>query len=101
MAKKQRKAATAIKLKSIDVHQTMIDEIAEAVELQRPHFPNDDEDALRAHAVAWRAERYRIGHWPDFAKVAKAETAKADAAEAAAKATEAHGRARSRTGAIT
>jgi hypothetical protein len=66
MAKK-RKRAGAISIKPIDVFHTIIDEIAEAIELQRPHFPADDEDALRGRAIALRAERYRIGHWPDFA----------------------------------
>jgi hypothetical protein len=75
MAKKRRKTATAINIKSIDVLATILDEIAEAVELMRPHFPGDDEDALRSRAEAWRSERYAAGHWPDFAEVAKAEAA--------------------------
>jgi hypothetical protein len=37
MAKKQRKTASTIEIKPIDVFQTMIDEIAEAVELMRPY----------------------------------------------------------------
>jgi hypothetical protein len=88
MAKKRRKTASAVG-KPIDVFQTMRDEIAEAVELMRPHFPNDDEDDLRARAEAWRWKRYADGRWPDFAEVAKAEVAEADAAEAAAKAADA------------
>jgi hypothetical protein len=76
MAKKQRKAATAINIKPIDSFQTILDEIAEAVELQRPYFPDDDEDTLRARAEALRPERYAAGRWPDFAEVAKAEAIK-------------------------
>jgi hypothetical protein len=75
MTKKTRKPRLQFATKSIDVFQTMIDEIAEAVELMRPHFPADDEDALRDRAMAWRAERYQIGHWPNFKEMAKAEVA--------------------------
>jgi hypothetical protein len=70
MTKKQRKAATAISTKPIDVFQTILAEIAEAVELMRPHFPADDDDALRDRALAWRAERYVTGHWPDWSNIA-------------------------------
>jgi hypothetical protein len=86
MAKKQRKAASAIETKILD---TLRAEIEEAVELQRPYFPDDDDDALRARAEAWRSKRYANGSWPDFAEVAKAEAAEAAAAEAAAKAADA------------
>ena len=79
---KKRKRAGAIEIKPIYVFQTMIDETAEAAGLMRPHFPADDEDALRGRAMAWRAERYRIGHWPDFAELAKAEAEAEAAAEA-------------------
>jgi hypothetical protein len=77
--KKRRKAATAISIKPIDVFQTILAEIAEAVELMRPHFPNDDDDALRDRALACRAERYQTGHWPDFNEMAKDEVAAAAA----------------------
>ncbi len=80
MAKK-RKAATAIDIKPINVLATLADEIAEAIELQRPHFPNDDDDTLRARAKAWRQVRYANGRWPDFARVAEAEAAAADDGE--------------------
>jgi hypothetical protein len=72
MAKKQRRAPQS-ETKPIDVLATIADEIAEAIELQRPHFPADDEDALRGRAEMLRAEHYRIGCWPDFSEVAKAE----------------------------
>jgi hypothetical protein len=58
-------------------------EIAEAVELQRAHFPNDDELTLRNRAEQFRWQRYRDGHWPDFAAVAKREAAEKAAAAAA------------------
>jgi|SRR5690349_13563465 hypothetical protein len=88
MAKKHRKPATkkqskpAAEIKTISVLGTLLDEIAEAVELMRPHFPTDDDDALRHRAMALRAKRYRVRHWPDFEQLGKAE-----AAEAAAMAT--------------
>jgi hypothetical protein len=78
---KKRKPASAINIKSFNILATMRDEIAEAVELQLPHFPDNDEDTLLRRAVTWRPERYATGHWPDFAEVAKAEAAEADAAE--------------------
>jgi hypothetical protein len=72
---KKRKAATTINVKSFNILATMLAEIAEAVEFMRPHFLNDDEDALRRRAEAWRWKRYANGTWPDFAEVAKAEAA--------------------------
>jgi hypothetical protein len=68
----QRKPRSQIEIKPIDVLTTIADEIAEVVELMRPYFPGDDEDTLRDRAMALRAERYRIGHWPDFKEVANA-----------------------------
>jgi hypothetical protein len=64
-------------------------EIAEAVELQRAHFPNDDELTLRNRAEQFRWQRYRDGRWPRFAAIAKREAdekAAAAAREAAEKA---------------
>jgi hypothetical protein len=73
---KKRKPRSRIEIKPIDVLATMADELAEAVELQRPHFPADDDKTLRGRAEAWRAKRYQNGHWPDFAELAKAEAIK-------------------------
>src|ERR1700745_1142955 len=88
MAKKQRKPAAnkqskpAAEIKTIDVLGTLLDEITEAVELMRPHFPNGDDDALRHRAMALRAKRYQGGHWPDFEQLARTEAAEAIAAAA-------------------
>jgi hypothetical protein len=67
-----------------DILKTMLAELDEAIELMRPHFPDDSEDALFARAASKRRERYAKGRWPDFAEVAKeeAEMAKKEAAEA-------------------
>jgi hypothetical protein len=70
---KKRKSRSQIQIKPIDVLATIIDEIAEAIELMQPHFPGDDEVTLCGRAMALRAERYRIGHWPDFKELANAE----------------------------
>jgi hypothetical protein len=59
-------------------------EIAEAIELQRAHFPNDDEVTLQHRAEHFRAQKWKQGHWPDFAAVAKKEADERAAAEAAA-----------------
>jgi hypothetical protein len=56
-----------------DILETMRAELAEAVKLMRPHFPEDDESALLTRAVNWRQHRYQNGRWPDFAEVAKQE----------------------------
>jgi hypothetical protein len=61
-------------VKGLDILETMKAEIAEAVELMRPHFPSFNEDSLRRRAESLRAQRYRDGHWPDFAAMAKKET---------------------------
>ena len=58
-------------------------EISEAIELQRAHFPNDDELTLRNRAEQFRPYRYKEARWPDFAAVAKREAAEKAAAAAA------------------
>jgi hypothetical protein len=58
-------------------------EIDEAIELQRPHFPNDDEATLRVRAEQFRSYRYRHGWWPDFVAEAKKQAAERAAAESA------------------
>jgi len=63
-----------------DLLVNLSNEIAEAAELMRPHFPADDETTLRHRAEVFRPERYRLGHWPDFAQIAKDEAAIAEAA---------------------
>ena len=77
---KRRKPTT--ETRPIDSFATLLAEIAEAVELMRPHFPNDYEDALRHRATTLRAERYRTGRWPDFEQLAKAEAERQAASEA-------------------
>jgi hypothetical protein len=59
-------------------------EINEAVELQRAHFPNDDEVTLCHRAEQFRPQKWKEGRWPDFAAVAKKEADQRAAAEAAA-----------------
>jgi hypothetical protein len=59
-------------------------EINEAIELQRAHFPNDDEVTLRYRAEQFRPHRYKESRWPDFAALAKREAAEKAAAAAAA-----------------
>jgi hypothetical protein len=59
-------------------------EINEAIELQRAHFPNDDEMTLRHRAEQFRAQRWKEGRWPDFAAAAKRELAEKATAEAEA-----------------
>jgi hypothetical protein len=61
-------------------------EINEAIELQRAHFPNDDEVTLRHRAEQFRAQKWKEGRWPDFAAVAKREADEKAAVEAAERA---------------
>jgi hypothetical protein len=82
MTARRRKTTQRDTVKPIDTFATLLDEITEAVELMRPHFPNDDEDTLRGRAMALRAERYRTGHWPDFEEMAKAEAVAAAESQA-------------------
>src|SRR5262245_44975647 len=71
-----------------DLVVTLIEEIAEAAELMRPHFPADDQTTLENRAKFFRPHRYQTGHWPDFEQIAKDEAAMAEAVaqKAAAKA---------------
>ena len=65
-----------------DIIETMRAEIDEAVELMRPHFPNDSDADLIARAQCWRWRLYKEGHWPDFAEMARKEAAEVAAKEA-------------------
>jgi hypothetical protein len=62
----------------MDILKTMCAEIAEAIDLMRPHFPQDSEDALFTRAETWRQDRYQKGKWTDFAEVAEQERIKAE-----------------------
>jgi hypothetical protein len=78
-----------------DILETMRAELDEGVALLRPHYPDDDDDALCDRAMYWRPWRYSRGRWPSVeeieAKKAKeieaerarleAESAKLEAAE--------------------
>jgi hypothetical protein len=64
MARTSRRWALA------DVLVTMADEIAEAVEILRPHYPEDGEADLRQRAAALRAQRYQSGRWPSSSTIA-------------------------------
>jgi hypothetical protein len=48
----------------IDSLGTLIDEMAEAVEMLRTYYPEESETDLRQRAAALRAERYQSGRWP-------------------------------------
>ena len=56
-----------------DLLSTMADEIAEAVEILRPHYPEDGEADLRQRAEALRGERYQSGRWPSSDELAIAK----------------------------
>jgi hypothetical protein len=64
-----------------DILETMRAELAEAVELMRPHFPEESDSDLLNRAECWRPWRYQKGRWPDFAEMAKQK----EQAEAVAK----------------
>jgi hypothetical protein len=53
-----------------DLLATMADEIAEAVEILRPHYPEDGEADLRQRAAVLRGERYQSGRWPSSDELA-------------------------------
>ena len=54
-----------------DILETMADEIAEAVEILRPHHPQDSEAALRHRAEGLRSKRYQSGRWPTSDELAE------------------------------
>jgi hypothetical protein len=63
-----------------DILETMANEIAEAVALLRPHYPNEDEDQLRRRAEVMHPRRYERGRWPSSDElVAKARVEQAEA----------------------
>jgi hypothetical protein len=65
-----------------DVLESMRLELAEAIEMMRPFFPEDSDDSLYGRALKLRPYRYQNGHWPDFAEIAERERVANSAAEA-------------------
>jgi hypothetical protein len=59
------------------VLDTMAAEIAEGVELLRPHYPHDEtvcsnsehDETLHRRALSMLDERYRKGHWPSAEEI--------------------------------
>jgi hypothetical protein len=64
-----------------NILETLQAELDECVALLRPHYPNEDDNALRERAVRLRPERYEKGRWPSAEEI-EADKAKAEAAEA-------------------
>jgi hypothetical protein len=62
--KKTHKQASKQAMAQTDILATMADEVAEAVEILRPHYPQDSESELRHRAEGLRANRYQTGRWP-------------------------------------
>ena len=62
--KKTNKQASKQAMVQTDILATMADEIAEAVEILRPHYPQDRKPELRHRAEGLRAQRYQTGPWP-------------------------------------
>lgn len=87
-AKRGRPPRSKNKPKAVTYTHGIIESIKaetnEAIELQRVHFPNDDEVMLRHRAEQFRSHRYKESRWPDFADVAKLEAATAAAVARAA-----------------
>jgi hypothetical protein len=50
--------------RAVDGLQAMLDEIAEGVELLRPHYPEADERELGFRAQWLKNEKHRSGSWP-------------------------------------
>jgi hypothetical protein len=66
-----------------DILKNMIDELDEAVELLRLHYPHDDERELRERGRIWVRRKYELGKWPE-AEIAERVAAERVAAERAA-----------------
>jgi hypothetical protein len=56
--------------RAVDGLQAMIEEIAEGVELLRPHYPEADERELGFRAQALKDEKHRRGNWPAAEEIA-------------------------------
>jgi hypothetical protein len=53
-----------------DILDTLAGEVAEAVEILRPHYPQDSETELHHRAKALRRKRYERGRWPSSDELA-------------------------------
>jgi hypothetical protein len=56
--------------RAVDGLQAMLDEIAEGVELLRPHYPDVDERELSFRAQTLKNEKHRCGSWPSAEELA-------------------------------
>jgi hypothetical protein len=48
----------------IDSLASMVAELAECVEILRPHYPRKPDAWLHSRALSMRDERWRVGRWP-------------------------------------
>jgi hypothetical protein len=67
--------------RAVDGLQAMIDEIAEGVELVRPHYPEADERELKFRAQTLRNEKHRRGSWPGAEELAARAASEREAEE--------------------
>jgi hypothetical protein len=62
----------------IDSFATLLAELAEGVELLRPHYPEASDEELRARAAGLLGRRYAEGRWPDLGPLPDARAAGTD-----------------------
>jgi hypothetical protein len=61
--------------------QATMDEIAEGVELLRPHYPEADERELNFRAQTLKSEKHRRGSWPTAEDLAARAASEREAEE--------------------
>jgi hypothetical protein len=67
--------------RAVDGLQAMMEEIAEGVELLRPHYPEADERELGFRAQTLKNEKHRRGSWPDAEELAARAASEREAEE--------------------
>jgi hypothetical protein len=67
--------------RAVDSLQAMMEEIAEGVELLRPHYPEADERELDFRAQTLKGEKHRRGSWPSAEEIAARAASEREAEE--------------------
>jgi hypothetical protein len=62
---------------TIDVLESLNAELDECAALLRPHYPDENDEQLRARAMYWRPKRHETGRWPSSQEIEEYKAEKA------------------------
>jgi hypothetical protein len=54
---------------TIDTLKSLNAELDECAALLRPHYPDENDEQLRTHAMGWHRQRCKDGRWPSSKEI--------------------------------